>query len=51
MNTETIRELIKRVSHQRERAGVKESRPGTYVQFIYKCKPDCVRCALDKAAR
>ena len=51
MKKAEIQALVKRVSHQRQRAGVKDSGPGTYVQFTYKCKPTCVRCALEKATR
>lgn len=40
---------IERVSHQRRRTGVKPSKPGTYVQFTYACKPNCARCELDAA--
>jgi hypothetical protein len=51
MKKKEIQALVQRVPHQRQRAGVKDSAPGTYVQFVYKCKPDCVRCALEKATR
>lgn len=44
-----IQKLFKRVRHQRQRSGIKDSEPGSYVQFNYVCKPTCVRCALEKA--
>jgi len=51
MKKKEIRALVQRVPHQRQRAGVADTPPGTYVRFVYKCKPGCVRCALEKATR
>jgi len=34
-----IQALVQRVPHQRKRAGVANTPPGTYVRFTYKCKP------------
>lgn len=48
MNIKKLIEIIERVPHQRVRIGVKDSKPGTYIQFVYGCKPTCVRCALEK---
>ena len=46
-----IKALVQRVPHQRKRTGMLDSGPNTYVRFVYACKSDCVRCALDKIVR